>query len=486
MTTPTESARSARSRILAVGNRAMLEGSELVDRGVDFAANMFEAIGEIAASTAAEPIEMVIIEEPAASHPLEVIADSIHRLDPGVLVYLAVRPEAAGEVRRRAMAARFDGVLDLPVPSDSLEPFVTDPAVAGVRPPASAPRVDEAAEIEEVAEAITVDREFETARDEASAALASASRAPSVARVADTAGAVGSQSPQAGGLGDVDIVDAMLDDPALGVETALKLIEQETGWRDVQFVSGDNASMEELCTSGSAAVVTLRDRRYGCLVAAGVSSRALDPWAAWLARWAALAASQRELANAARCDALTGAGNRRDFDEFLPSVLDEARQKRRQIPLMVFDVDNLKLFNDRHGHEAGDTVLRETVRLLRSIIRKGDRVFRIGGDEFVVVFADPEPPRKPGSGVIESVETIARRFQTEICAMNFPKLGPEAPGTLSISAGLATFPWDGGDAETLLRVADQLALDSKRGGKNALTIGPGAAALCDQPPSARE
>ena len=56
--------------------------------------------------------------------------------------------------------------------------------------------------------------------------------------------------------------------------------------------------------------------------------------------------------------------------------------------------------------------------------------------------------------------------------MRFPKLGLEAPGNLSISAGLSTFPWDSDDAASLLRLADERALASKRKGKNAITFGP--------------
>ncbi len=67
----------------------------------------------------------------------------------------------------------------------------------------------------------------------------------------------------------------------------------------------------------------------------------------------------------------------------------------------------------------------------------------------------------------------------QICQTKFPKLGLDAPGTLSISGGLATYPWDGADAAALLRRADQLALESKRKGKNVLTIGPGAQQACE-------
>ena len=57
--------------------------------------------------------------------------------------------------------------------------------------------------------------------------------------------------------------------------------------------------------------------------------------------------------------------------------------------------------------------------------------------------------------------------------MKFPKLGLDAPGTLSISGGLSTYPWDGTDPESLFHHADQLALQSKKKGKNVITLGPG-------------
>jgi diguanylate cyclase (GGDEF)-like protein len=128
-------------------------------------------------------------------------------------------------------------------------------------------------------------------------------------------------------------------------------------------------------------------------------------------------------------------------------------------------------------------ILTETVRLLQSEIRDCDRVCRIGGDEFAVIFADLEGPREVGSTHPATVENIARRFQLQICEMKFPKLGIDAPGTLSISGGLASFPWDSTDARGLLHHADQLSLMSKRKGKNALTFGPGAEGVCPDPDS---
>jgi diguanylate cyclase (GGDEF)-like protein len=172
-------------------------------------------------------------------------------------------------------------------------------------------------------------------------------------------------------------------------------------------------------------------------------------------------------------DELTGAWNRRFYESFMKQVLRDAARSRLAVTVMVFDIDDFKRYNDEFGHDAGDEVLRETVRLLESVIRSGDRVCRMGGDEFVVVFADLAGPREPGSNPPDTVEAIAARFQDQVCRMRFPKLGLDAPGTLSISGGLATFPWDGNDATSLLRHADQLALQSKRNGKNVITFGPG-------------
>jgi diguanylate cyclase (GGDEF)-like protein len=144
----------------------------------------------------------------------------------------------------------------------------------------------------------------------------------------------------------------------------------------------------------------------------------------------------------------------------------------------MFDIDDFKQFNDRYGHAAGDEILRETVRLLRSVVRPSDKVCRIGGDEFVVIFHEPGGPRQPGSKPPSSIAAIAKRFQDAICAHKFPKLGREAPGSLGVSGGLATYPWDGRAAAELLARADELSLQSKRTGKNTITFGPGAEREC--------
>jgi diguanylate cyclase (GGDEF)-like protein len=264
---------------------------------------------------------------------------------------------------------------------------------------------------------------------------------------------------------DAELLHAALSGRDI-TEPALKVIRKRLGRADVIL-----APISAEPSSGVR--VEHRGKHYGHLLCAGLDAKALAPHALWLGDWLTLRDQHEALKKAALYDELTGAYNRRYFDGFLKEAIDQARRSRTSVTLMVFDVDNFKRFNDEHGHAAGDEILKSTVALLRSVIREGDRVCRIGGDEFVVVFSEPAGPREPGSKPPTDVASIAARFQKQIAGSRFPMLGDDAPGALSISGGLATYPWDGHTPAELLERADQLALESKRAGKNCITIGPG-------------
>ena len=240
----------------------------------------------------------------------------------------------------------------------------------------------------------------------------------------------------------------------------------------------------ELSSDSDAATRTAVERTgvvFGSLAAQRTRPDELKPLAHELASWLALHTQQRQLHRAAFTDPLTGAWNRRYFDYFLPRTLDRARAHRQDVTLMMYDIDNFKSYNDRFGHAAGDNILCETVRLLLSVIRPTDRVCRLGGDEFVVIFDDPTGPRQGDGHHPKAIVAIAGRFQKQICEHRFPKLAEQAPGTLTISGGMATFPWDGSNAVELLRRADDLALQSKKQGKNLITFGPGFQEVCSPP-----
>lgn len=256
---------------------------------------------------------------------------------------------------------------------------------------------------------------------------------------------------------------------------ALDLLRARLGGRAVTLHDPGSAPRQ-----GVAAVpVRWGEHDFGALAADGVPAADLQRHADWLAAWLRLGAQHAELRDAAYRDPLTGAWNRRYFDRFMSAALARSRDGRHNLTLLVFDIDDFKIYNDKYGHTAGDEILIETVRLLQSTVRPTDRVCRIGGDEFAVVFYEPTGPRVTGSRHPTSFFDIARRFQKQVWEHRYPKLGCEAPGTLTISGGLATFPWDGSTPQALLERADQLALDSKRLGKNAITLGPGAMRACN-------
>lgn len=298
-----------------------------------------------------------------------------------------------------------------------------------------------------------------------------------------------------GALGDGHVVEAMVRGGDV-TSAALDVLRVRLGTPDVRFVASVPGSPEVPMGSGGGAGV-VRERvvwgdallgmlevEGGVVGAGGVGGTGggtdggtgggLVEHARWLAGWIRLRDQQQELRHAAFTDPLTGAWNRRYFDRFLGSVIEQCRVNRRNLTLMVFDIDDFKVYNDRYGHGAGDEILTETVRLMRKVVRPTDRVCRIGGDEFAVIFYEPDGPREVNSRHPDSVCKIAQRFQDQIARHCFPKLGSEAPGTLTVSGGLATYPWDGTTAAELLERADELALESKRMGKNVLMMGPRA------------
>ncbi|MCC6579605.1 MAG: diguanylate cyclase [Phycisphaeraceae bacterium] len=277
-------------------------------------------------------------------------------------------------------------------------------------------------------------------------------------------------------LGDVDLVEHLLADKPNLAQLALRLIAQSAQVTDV----GWSTKAQDIPAGRLTAAVALESKTFGHIHAPvaqlGPQGKLLlESWAAWLARWLALEEHQHQLWKVAHTDPLTGVWNRRYFDQFLRDLIERAKQQRFRVTLMIFDIDDFKRYNDRYGHAAGDEILRETARLMQAVVREHDVVARIGGDEFAVIFWDAEGPRRPNSQHPTDVRGAAERFQHAVSSHQFPKLAEEAPGSLTISGGLAGFPWDGRDAEELKEQADRMAMASKRQGKNALTFGPGAA-----------
>jgi diguanylate cyclase (GGDEF)-like protein len=178
-------------------------------------------------------------------------------------------------------------------------------------------------------------------------------------------------------------------------------------------------------------------------------------------------------------DELTGLKNRRYLWEFCRQIIEHVTRVSGRVTLLIFDIDNLKHYNDVYGHAAGDEVLKQAAAVMRRCCRAHDVVGRVGGDEFAVVFWD-EPQSKPVDVKTERRSAagehprepvfIAERFRSEMNKTEFPSLGPEGKGVLTISGGLANLDRDITTVQQLFKQADEALLEAKRSGKDQIYL----------------
>lgn len=268
-------------------------------------------------------------------------------------------------------------------------------------------------------------------------------------------------------LGDVDLVEQVLYQRGDMIDLALRIVREQPGGADLEW------SQQPVDDGRPCRSIEFGGQVFGYLTSARCDPQTLAGYAAWLGRWLLLDRQFGRLNELVWRDELTGVWNRRYFDRLLASLLDRAKAERFRVTLMVYDIDDFKHYNDTYGHQAGDEVLRSVAKMMQSVLRKHDIVARIGGDEFAVIFWDAEPPRRAHSEHPKSVRSIVERYKRAICAHRFPALA-EVREPLTISGGLAGYPWDGLTPDALMHAADHMLLESKRQGKNALTFGPGA------------
>jgi len=169
-------------------------------------------------------------------------------------------------------------------------------------------------------------------------------------------------------------------------------------------------------------------------------------------------------------DDLTGLFNRRYLRHFLDTILERARAERFSVSVVMFDLDHFKRYNDTFGHPAGDRALQEVAHVMRNAFRTHDVVCRYGGEEFCVVLWDHGPPRTAHSShPVESL-AFAERLRHTIATQQFPHIKPRDHVQITISGGLASFPWDGGTRQELITRADQALYRAKRDGRNRIYL----------------
>jgi diguanylate cyclase (GGDEF)-like protein len=165
----------------------------------------------------------------------------------------------------------------------------------------------------------------------------------------------------------------------------------------------------------------------------------------------------RELERLSKQDSVTGVLNRRAFDEHFSIEVERAFRQNYSLMLAAIDIDNFKEYNDKHGHQQGDDVLKCLAEIMKECTRESvDLCFRLGGDEFAVLL--PQATANQGTEIVQ-------RILLSFIERNF--------GSTSLSIGLITCKRDKNrvredDEKMMKERADQAMYDAKKSGKNCV------------------
>jgi len=158
-------------------------------------------------------------------------------------------------------------------------------------------------------------------------------------------------------------------------------------------------------------------------------------------------------------DPLTDLPNRRFLRQYMDGVLQKTRGTGRQSAILFLDLDRFKSINDTLGHAAGDQLLKDASGRIRSCLRSGDRVARVGGDEFICVIPELKDEQEAAETARRIIERLSIPFQVH---------GHELYITTSI--GISMFPYHGDDIETLIANADTAMYRAKQEGRNGFRL----------------
>jgi diguanylate cyclase len=183
---------------------------------------------------------------------------------------------------------------------------------------------------------------------------------------------------------------------------------------------------------------------------------------------AELARTNRRLDALGRTDELTGLANRRQGFAFATAELERFRRTGRPAVLVVLDIDHFKTINDRHGHPAGDAVLRALAHVLREACRTADVVARYGGDEFLLILPDLQ---------LQGVEVVAERIRRRLASLTVAE-APDARCTVSIGAAAANARTT--DVDDWIQQADAALYRAKAVGRDRF-VGNSIVARSDDP-----
>lgn len=161
-------------------------------------------------------------------------------------------------------------------------------------------------------------------------------------------------------------------------------------------------------------------------------------------------------------DNLTGLHNRKYLHERLDAEISRSKRYDTKLSCLLLDIDFFKVVNDMYGYDWGDVLLKKIAEMLKGFIRKEDVLTRYGDEEFIVIL--PNTPE-------ENAFLFAERFRRDIEKMEFVPAGEEERHPITISGGIASFPFLQNvdeDANTLIRYAEHALYNAKKRGKNKI------------------
>jgi diguanylate cyclase (GGDEF)-like protein len=166
--------------------------------------------------------------------------------------------------------------------------------------------------------------------------------------------------------------------------------------------------------------------------------------------------------NTSISDELTGCFNRSKFDVDIVVDVASAEEYQEELSLLMLDIDWLKTYNDFHGREKGDALLRKVVDILTSNTRPYEKIYRYGGEEFAILMPDTDR---------EKASSAARRLQKTIEKAQFEGEKESQPnGAVTVSIGVATYPADADHRDTLIDTANSALYGAKQSGRNQVCV----------------
>lgn len=163
-------------------------------------------------------------------------------------------------------------------------------------------------------------------------------------------------------------------------------------------------------------------------------------------------------------DGLTGLYNHRYAQQLLHQEVERHTLHRRPISVLFVDLDHFKLYNDRHGHQKGDELLKSLTACLRGKARSSDAVARWGGEEFIVIAPETDTA---------AAAVLAKKMQQAVSELEIPGRASQPKGFVSISIGVATLGKHANGASGLITQADRALYKAKDAGRNTVCVAEG-------------